>query len=82
MKQYAIGLITGGFLILSAVMFLGATESDQHDGRYQFIGGSTVDMKVFDTRTGKFYMRGRDFVTEYDIINSYYQVHTYKLYGD
>ena len=82
MKQYAIGLITGVFLILSAVMFLGATESDQHDGRYQFIGGSTVDMKVFDTRTGKFYMRGRDFVTEYDIINSYYQVHTYKLYGD
>ena len=82
MKHYAIGLITGVFLILSAVMFLGATESDQHDGRYQFIGGSTVDMKVFDTRTGKFYMRGRDFVTEYDIINSYYQVHTYKLYGD
>ena len=82
MKHYAIGLITGIFLILSAVMLLGATESDQHDGRYQFIGGSTVDMKVFDTRTGKFYMRGRDFVTEYDIINSYYQVHTYKLYGD
>ena len=82
MKHYAIGLITGGFLILSAVMFLGATESDQHDGRYQFVGGSTVDMKVFDTRTGKFYMRDRDFVTEYDIINSYYQVHTYKLYGD
>ena len=82
MKHYAIGLITGIFLILSAVMLLGATESDQHDGRYQFVGGSTVDMKVFDTRTGKFYMRGRDFVTEYDIINSYYQVHTYKLYGD
>ena len=82
MKHYAIGLITGVFLILSAVMLLGATESDQHDGRYQFFGGSTVDMKVFDTRTGKFYMRGRDFVTEYDIINSYYQVHTYKLYGD
>ena len=82
MKHYAIGLITGIFLILSAVMLLGATESDQHDGRYQFIGGSTGDMKVFDTRTGKFYMRGRDFVTEYDIINSYYQVHTYKLYGD
>ena len=82
MKHYAIGLITGVFLILSAVMLLGATESDQHDGRYLFIGGSTVDMKVFDTRTGKFCMRGRDFVTEYDIINSYYQVHTYKLYGD
>ena len=49
---------------------------------YQFIGGSTVDMKVFDSRTGKFYMRGRDFVTEYDIVNSYYRVHTYKLYED
>jgi len=82
MKHYAIGLITGIFLTLSAVIFLGATKSAQNDGRYQFIGGSTVDMKVFDTRTGKFYMRGRDFVTEYDIINSYYRVHTYKLYGD
>ncbi len=82
MKHYAIGLVTGAFLILSALMFLGATESDQYDGRYHFIGGSTVDMKVFDSRTGKFYMRGRDFVTEYDIVNSYYRVHTYKLYED
>ena len=51
MKHYAIGLITGIFLTLSAVTFLGATKSAQNDGRYQFIGGSTVDMKVFDTRT-------------------------------
>ena len=32
MKHYAIGLVTGALLILSAVMFLGATESDQYEG--------------------------------------------------
>ena len=50
--------------------------------RYQYISGSTVDLKIFDKRTGKMYVRGRDFVTEYDVINAYYRVRTYSLYEE
>ena len=41
-----------------------------------------VDLKIFDKRTGKMFVRGRDFVTEYDIINGYYKVRTYTLYEE
>ena len=40
------------------------------------------DLKVFDKRTGKMFVRSRDFVTEYDIINGYYRVRTYSLYEE
>ncbi len=64
------------------MMLLGSSSISSLKGRYEYISGSTVDMKIFDNRTGKMYVRGRDFVTEYDLINSYYRVHTYKLYEE
>ncbi len=82
MKKYGIGLITGILLGISCMMFLGSSTMGTGTGRYQYISGSTVDMKIFDNRTGKMYVRGRDFVTEYDIINAYYRVRTYRLYEE
>jgi|TARA_B110000438_G_scaffold259713_1_gene269312 hypothetical protein len=82
MKKYGIGLITGVLLGVSSLMFLGSSSTGVAAGRYEYISGSTVDMKIFDKRTGKMYVRGRDFVTEYDIINAYYRVRTYSLYEE
>ena len=82
MKKYGIGIITGVILGISSMMFLGSSSTGSESGRYEYISGSTVDMKIFDKRTGKMYVRGRDFVTEYDIINAYYRVRTYNLYEE
>ena len=82
MKKYGIGIITGVILGTSSMMFLGSSSTGSGSGRYEYISGSTVDMKIFDKRTGKMYVRGRDFVTEYDIINAYYRVRTYSLYEE
>ena len=82
MKKYGIGIITGVILGISSMMFLGSSATGSASGRYEYISGSTVDMKIFDKRTGKMYVRGRDFVTEYDIINAYYRVRTYSLYEE
>tara|TARA_B100000424_G_scaffold186738_1_gene145052 strand:- start:150 stop:419 length:270 start_codon:yes stop_codon:yes gene_type:complete len=80
MRKYGIGIITGIILGVSSMMFLGASSGVAD--RYQYISGSTVDLKIFDKRTGKMYVRGRDFVTEYDVINAYYRVRTYSLYEE
>ena len=80
MKKYGIGILTGIILGVSSMMFLGA--SSVVSDRYEYISGSTVDLKIFDKRTGKMYVRGRDFVTEYDVINAYYRVRTYSLYEE
>ena len=82
MKKYGIGIITGVILGTSSMMFLGSSSAGSGSGRYEYISGSTVDMKIFDKRTGKMYVRGRYIVTEYDIINAYYRVRTYILYEE
>ena len=82
MKKYGIGIITGVILGISSMMFLGSSSTGSGSDRYEYISCSTVDMKIFDKRTGKMYVRGRDFVTEYDIINAYYRVRTYSLYEE
>ena len=82
MKKYGIGIITGMLLGISSVMFLGSSSLGTGADRYEYISGSTIDMKIFDKRTGKMYVRGRDFVTEYDMINAYYRVRTYNLYEE
>ena len=82
MKKYGLGIVTGVILGISSMMFLGSSPTASGSGRYEYISGSTVDMKIFDKRTGKMYVRGRDFVTEYDIINAYYRVRTYSLYEE
>ena len=82
MKKYGIGIITGILLGVSSVISLGSSSIGSGGDRYEYISGSTVDMKIFDKRTGKMYVRGRDFVTEYDIINAYYRVRTYSLYEE
>ena len=80
MKKYGIGILTGIILGVSSMMSLGASSGGAD--RYEYISGSTVDLKIFDKRTGKMYVRGRDFVTEYDVINAYYRVRTYSLYEE
>ena len=82
MKKYGIGIITGILLGVSSMMFLGSSAVGYVGDRYEYISGSTMDMKIFDKRTGKMYVRGRDFVTEYDIINAYYRIRTYSLYEE
>ena len=37
-KEYLIGLLTGCLLTASALMFMGATNGDSANGRYQLIG--------------------------------------------
>ena len=83
MKKYAIGTFTGLIIGLSSILFLGSSTINTGVERYEHISGSsTVDLKVFDKRTGKMFVRSRDFVTEYDIINGYYRVRTYSLYEE
>ncbi len=82
MKKYSIGIITGILLGVSSMLFLGSSSIGTKSDRYEYISGSTVDLKIFDKRTGKMFVRGRDFVTEYDIINAYYRVRTYSLYEE
>ena len=82
MKKYSIGIFTGLLLGIGSVFFLGSSTINPAGDRYEYISGSTVDLKIFDKRTGKMFVRGRDFVTEYDIINGYYKVRTYSLYEE
>ena len=69
MKKYSMGIFTGIAIGVSSMMFLGSSSINNGIDRYEYISGSTVDLKIFDKRTGKMYVRGRDFVTEYDVIN-------------
>ncbi len=83
MKKYSIGIFTGIIIGASSMLFLGSSTINTGFDRYEYISGSsTVDLKVFDKRTGKMFVRSRDFVTEYDIINGYYRVRTYSLYEE
>ena len=82
MKKYGIGILTGLMLGIGSVFLLGSSALKSGGDRYEYISGSTVDLKIFDKRTGKMFVRGRDFVTEYDIINGYYRVQTYNLYEE
>ena len=82
MKNYLIGLITGITFIMSFLVLAGVSKTNSERGRYEYVSGNTLDLKVFDTETGKLYARGRDFVTEYDIINANYRVKTYALYPE
>jgi hypothetical protein len=82
MKEYSIGILTGLMLGIGSVFLLGSSTIKPGGDRYEYISGSTVDLKIFDKRTGKMFVRGRDFVTEYDIINGYYRVRTFNLYEE
>ena len=82
MKKYSMGIFTGIAIGVSSMMFLGSLSINTGIDRYEYISGSTVDLKIFDKRTGKMYVRGRDFVTEYDVINGYYRVRPYSLYEE
>jgi hypothetical protein len=82
MKKYSFGVFTAIMMGIGSVIFLGSSTIKPGGDRYEYISGSTVDLKIFDKRTGKMFVRGRDFVTEYDIINGYYKVRTYTLYEE
>ena len=54
MKKYGIGILTGVILGISSIMFLGSSSGVAD--RYEYISGSTVDLKIFDKRTGKIWL--------------------------
>ena len=53
MKKYFIGIVTGVLFGVSCMMFLGSSSISSLKGRYEYISGSTVDMKIFDN--GKYF---------------------------
>ena len=59
-KEYLIGLLTGCLLTASALMFMGATDTDDSKiGKYQMtayagVGGGTV-YRLVDTTDGQLY---------------------------
>ena len=52
MKQYFTGFFTGACLVASAVMFMGAGESNSKIGKYQGFGAG-VKQYLIDTETGQ-----------------------------
>ena len=54
MKQYIIGFITGSCLVASAVMFMGAGESNSKIGKYQGFADDGEEYLI-DTETGQLY---------------------------
>ena len=55
-KEYLIGLLTGCLLTASALMFIGATDGNSANGRYQLIADShAVALKLLDTSNGQLY---------------------------
>ena len=52
MKQYFTGFFTGACLVASAVMFMGASESNSKIGKYQGFG-LYGDEDLIDTETGQ-----------------------------
>ena len=57
-KEYLIGLLTGCLLTVSTLMFIGATNGNSENGRFQMaMTGSTtgVVIRVLDTSNGQQY---------------------------
>ena len=60
MKQYLIGLLTGCLLTASALMFMGATDNDNQNGKYQLtayagVAGAGTVYRLLDTSNGQLY---------------------------
>ena len=58
MKQYFTGFFTGACLVASAVMFMGASESNSKIGKYQGFG-LYGDEDLIDTETGQMWRWSR-----------------------
>ena len=61
-KEYLIGILTGCLLSASALMFMGATDGDSANGRYQLsshpgVGGVGTVYSLLDTSNGQLYKR-------------------------
>ena len=48
MKKYSIGILTGLMLGIGSVFLLGSSTIKPGGDRYEYISGSTVDLKIFD----------------------------------
>ena len=54
MKQYIMGMLTGASLILCAVMFIGASDNNSNNGKYQMTDTDS-GLCLLDTATGQVY---------------------------
>ncbi len=59
-REYLIGLLTGCLLSASALMFMGATDNDNQNGKYQLsshqgVGGVGTVYSLLDTSNGQLY---------------------------
>ena len=48
MKKYSMGIFTGIAIGVSSMMFLGSSSINTGVDRYEYISGSTVDLKIFE----------------------------------
>ncbi len=63
MRSYIQGLITGGIMVFSLIMLLGASNSNTEVGRYQVSSNIGSDLIIYetviDTKTGEIASRKR-----------------------
>ena len=52
MKKYSIGILTGLMLGIGSVFLLGSSTIKPGGDRFEYISGSTVDLKIFDKKRG------------------------------
>ena len=63
MKQYFTGFFTGVCLVASAVMFMGASESNSKIGRYQGFGDGEGYQYLIDTETAQIWWNKKGWVS-------------------
>ena len=55
MKKYIMGMLTGASLILCAFMFIGASNNNSNNGKYEFLLADSGHFYLLDTATGQVY---------------------------
>ena len=72
MKQYFTGFFTGACLVVSAVMFMGAGESNSKIGKYQGFGANGYRYLIY-TETGQMWKYDTGVKGWYPYSNTFYE---------